>query len=74
MCVGVSSSPSPPPPPPPPPIPAAVSAPGQDTIVSGSQARRRALAGAAGRRGNILTGSIGGLENPNLGTRALLGG
>lgn len=70
MCSFSRPSP-PPPPPPPPPAPVAVT-PESNEIVSGSQNRKRALAGAAGRRANILTSSSGVLGDANVG-KTLLG-
>ena len=46
--------------------------PESNEIVSGSQNRKRALAGAAGRRANILTSSSGVLGDANVG-KTLLG-
>jgi len=66
MC-SAPARPAPPPPPPPPPPP---TDPEDGVIVSGSQGRKRALAGAAGRRGTVLTG--GNLGAPNIG-KTLLG-
>ena len=73
MCVGSAPAPSPPPPLPPPPLLSPPPVPGEDTIVTGDQKRKRALAGAAGRD-SILTGAGGVAGEANLGTRSLLGG
>ena len=43
-----------------------------EIIVPGDSKRKRALAGAAGRGGNILTGGGGDLGQPNIG-KTLLG-
>ena len=75
MCAGpVFRRPSPPPPPPPAPVsaPTAYADPESNKIVSGSQKRKRAQAGAAVRRGTIMTGSRGVLGEANIG-KTLLG-
>jgi hypothetical protein len=69
MCVGGGGAPPPPPPPAPMPAPKPVA---DEIIVPGDSKRKRALAGAAGRGGNILTGGGGDLGQPNIG-KTLLG-
>jgi len=68
MCVG-GGAPPPPSPPAPMPAPKPVA---DEIIVPGDNKRKRALAGAIGRGGNILTGGGGDLGQPNIG-KTLLG-
>ena len=70
MC-GSAPSPAPAPAPAPAPPPAPIASPEDNTIVSGSSARKRSRAIAAGRGGN-LTGRRGVLGEANIG-KTLLG-